>query len=271
MNSAPPKEKLGANKSLGQHFLADQSVVEKITQNFADQAKSIVEVGPGPGALTTKLALHSQPFFVIEKDRRFEPALNELLGEENVILKDALSVVLAHELSQRDLEKDVWLVSNLPYNVGVPLLMNFVKTPQVRWMSLMFQKEVAQKVLNTASKKNSMGSLMALTQTYFDIRLLCQVPPGAFRPPPKVDSTVLSFTRKENPIFPLERLNEFETFLRTLFQFKRKQVTKNLKTRYQPEKIQAALKASGLLATARAETFELPQIHSLFSQLHEIS
>jgi 16S rRNA (adenine1518-N6/adenine1519-N6)-dimethyltransferase len=262
---------IGADKSLGQHFLSDKNVVHKITQDFAEQAKSIVEVGPGPGALTTQLALHPQKFFVIEKDRRFEDSLQELLGEENVILKDALLVNLTEELEKRELSEDVWLVSNLPYNVGVPLLMSFVKTPPVRWMSLMFQKEVALKVLNTAQKKNSMGSLMALTQTYFDVTLLCQVPPGAFRPPPKVDSSVLSFTRKENPVFPLERLSEFEKFLRTLYQFKRKQVTKNLKTRYEVANIQSALEMSSLSSTARAETFKLSEIHALFSHLHGVT
>lgn len=265
------KEKIGADKSLGQHFLTDKNVVEKITQNFADQATSIVEVGPGPGALTSRLSQHSQDFFVIEKDLRFEASLKELLGEQNVILKDALQVNLGEEFQKRGYDKDIWLVSNLPYNIGVALLISFIKAPQVRWMSLMFQREVAQKVLNTTQKKNAMGSLMALTQTYFDVELLCQVPPGAFRPPPKVDSTVLSFTRKQRPAFALEHLPKFEVFLRTLYQFKRKQVVKNLKTRYQAPQIQAALEASELSKTARAETFTLSEIHNLFSHLHEVT
>lgn len=256
-----------ADKNLGQHFLKDKKVISAICEDHADKVKFVMEVGPGPGALTQHLKELPLEFVVVERDKRFEPHLIEWIGSKNVYLQDALDIDLTSVYEERQWDK-VWLVSNLPYNISVPLFIKFTQEPCIEYMTLMFQREVALKIFDFAKSKNPMNSLMAIAQTYFDVQVLCHAAPGAFVPPPKVDSTVLSFVRKAEPVFPLAELAKYEKFLRTLFQFKRKQAHKNLKTSYSAEKIEKAFEVLGMSPQARAETFQLAEIHLLYKELH---
>ncbi len=258
-----------ANKTLGQHFLRDQKVIGLITEDYLDKADLIVEVGPGPGALTERLSKHQKPFVVVERDQRFQENLALMVGADNVVMTDALHFELEAECVRRGFESNIWLVSNLPYNISVPLFLKFLLIPSIQHMTLMFQREVALKIFDFTNSKNPMGSLMALAQTYLDCRLLCQAPPGCFVPPPQVDSTVLSFTRKEATVIPLSDFSEFETFLRRVFQFKRKQVFKILKAYYAEEKLLDALGELNLTRDRRAESFTLPEIQKLFLSLRK--
>lgn len=130
----------------------------------------------------------------------------------------------------------------------------------------MFQREVADKAfpINTREGK-AMNSLLALSQNYFEVSLLCKVPKGAFQPPPKVESAVLSFMRRDNPVVPLAEFKSFEKFLRHLFQFKRKQIGKILKS-YQSDtnKIDETLERIGRIQTDHAESFKLEEIQQLY-------
>lgn len=253
-----------ANKDLGQHFLNDTKVITSITDDFKDEAKNIIEIGPGPGILTEHLASHDLPFHVIEKDTRMIEYLKDIVKEDNINFTDALSVNYSEFIKENKIEEDLWLVSNLPYNVSTPLLLMFLKTPEIKYMTLMFQKEVADKVYPFATKKNFMGSLMGLSLTYFEADLLCKVPPGAFIPPPKVDSAVITFKRRENPIIPLEQFEKFERFLRATFQFKRKQLGKVLKTYASKEHIEEALNELNIPLTVRAEALALEDLQKLY-------
>ena len=173
-----------ANKDLGQHFLRDQNIIKKITDDFAGQAASILEVGPGPGILSERLASHGIPYHVIEKDDRFPEYLSKFISEDQITLQDALTVDFEKLIADLKLESPIWMVSNLPYNVGTPLFVKFLQVPEIKFMSLMFQREVADKVIAIDTRKGKeMGSLMALSKNYFDVKLLCKVPPGAFSPP----------------------------------------------------------------------------------------
>ncbi|WP_372652351.1 16S rRNA (adenine(1518)-N(6)/adenine(1519)-N(6))-dimethyltransferase RsmA [Halobacteriovorax sp.] len=259
-----------ADKNLGQHFLRDQKVIDDITDDFKDVAGAIVEVGPGPGILTEFLAKHDLPFYVIEKDKRFPDYLEKIIPSETITLGDALDVDLNKFFEEKNIsDLDIWLVSNLPYNVGVPLLINFIKAPQIKYMTLMFQKEVADRVISFIStkKKKAMGSLLALSQTYFEVSVLCQAPPVAFDPPPKVDSTVISLKRIQDPVIPLSEFLAFEKFLRKVFQFKRKQLGGVLKNFYEPEKLDNAFAKCEIQRTDRAESFSLETIQQLYKEL----
>jgi 16S rRNA (adenine1518-N6/adenine1519-N6)-dimethyltransferase len=258
-----------ANKALGQHFLKDQKVIDQICNDFKSKAASLIEVGPGPGALTHQLHQSHLPMVVIERDQRFIASLQELLGENNVTHNDALEIDLEALFTQQLGQSPLWLVSNLPYNVSTPLLVKFIQCPSIKFMTLMFQKEVAQKVLDFSKSKNPMGSLMALTQTYFETRLLCQVPPGAFSPPPEVNSTVLSLNRLEKPKIALTQFKNFERFLRQLFQHKRKQSLSILKAYFPEPRLRQAFHSIGIKAEQRAESFTLEQVQNLFSVLTE--
>lgn len=258
-----------ANKALGQHFLQDSKVIQSICQDFKSVSKSIIEIGPGPGALTNVLSQQGLPMMVIERDQRFIADLQKLLGEKNVIHHDALEVDLEQIIHDQQLKSPVWLVSNLPYNVSTPLLVKFLQCPSLSFMTLMFQKEVAQKVFDFSKAKNPMGSLMALSLTYFESKLLCQVPPGAFIPPPEVNSTVLSFKRIEQPRISLKHIKIFERFLRQLFQHKRKQSLSAMKAHYPEPRLKHAFHHVGIKAEQRAESFSLEQIQNLFLALTE--
>jgi len=256
-----------AIKKLGQHFLNDKDIISKITGDFEGMAQAILEIGAGPGILTEKLAGRNIPYHVIEMDQRFFPHLKEHISEDQITMGDALKINLNELIDQLNwCDKKILVVSNLPYNISVPLTLRFVKTPAINMMTLMFQKEVANKIFSTR-KKNSMGSLMSLTQTFFDIKPLCQVPPAAFIPPPKVDSSVLSFSRKSESQIPLEKFADFEAFLRLLFSMKRKQVGNILKSQFNAEKLEMAFSESQISATDRAETFNLEQVHILYTLL----
>ena len=198
-----------ANKNLGQHFLKDKNVIEKITTDFVDQAKYIIEVGPGPAILTKYLGEHKLPLKLFEMDERFVELLAPIVGEENLVMGDALKQDIHGLTEQWKWNEGIWLVSNLPYNISAPLTLKFIQCPAIEFMSLMYQKEVAEKVVPRVSK-NSMSSLFALTNTYFECSNLCKVSPGAFHPPPKVDSMVISYKRKKDPAISLDQFSSFE-------------------------------------------------------------
>ncbi|PIP95374.1 MAG: ribosomal RNA small subunit methyltransferase A [Bdellovibrio sp. CG12_big_fil_rev_8_21_14_0_65_39_13] len=263
------KHQVSANKSLGQHFLRDQEVIFSITENFKDQADAIIEVGPGPAVLTPALASLNLPFHVIEKDDRFPELLAKYLPKDHIHLQDALEINYDEFIKATFPQaKSLWLVSNLPYNVGTPLSILFLRCPAIKYMSLMYQKEVGEKIYSFAQKqKNAANSLGTLVLTYFDVKLLIKVPPMAFEPPPKVDSVVLSFVRLENPAIAYEQLDSFEKFLRTLFAQNRKQMGNFLRSSFSPEKLQAAFSAIDVPLTARAETLTLEQVQELYKLL----
>lgn len=256
-----------ANKDLGQHFLKDQSIIKKITDDFKDQALNILEIGPGPGILTTHLAAHQLPLHVVEKDQRMAEYLTPILSNEVINFTDALALDYTQFIDERAIKEELWLVSNLPYNISTPLLIKFLQTPSIKFMTLMFQKEVADKVFAFSSKKNFMGSLMALSQTYFETSLLCKASPGAFVPPPKVDSAVISFKRIQNPVINASDFSGFERFLRAVFHFKRKQLGKVLKNYTTKDKIDLALEKTEILPNIRAEALTLSDLQNLYLEL----
>jgi 16S rRNA (adenine1518-N6/adenine1519-N6)-dimethyltransferase len=262
-----------ANKTLGQHFLNDQDIIEKITSDFSSHADAILEVGPGPGILTKTLAEHKLPIFVIEKDQRFPELLEKIISNDNICLADALELNLEEFIDEKfSSPSALWLVSNLPYNISTPLTIRFLKCPKVQYMTLMYQREVADKIFPFDTRKGkAMSSLHALMATYFDIDLLCKVPPGAFTPPPKVESAVLKYSRKKEYEIPLEQVNSYEKFLRHLFSQRRKQVQKVLKSFYPQETIMKALDKLEIDPRLRSEAFTLSQVQLLYKQFHMTS
>lgn len=254
-----------ADKSLGQHFLRDQNVIKKICDDFKDRAEAILEIGPGPGILTEALAKHQLPFLVIEKDKRFDIYLEQFISKDQITMTDALQVRLSNFFAEKNIaDKKIWLVSNLPYNVGSPLLINFLQAPEIKFMTLMFQKEVADKVFPFSTSKNSMSSLLVLSQTYFDCSLLLKVPPGAFAPPPKVDSAVLSMTRRDIPLIPLNEFSKLEKFLRLMFSQKRKQLGGVLKSSYPTNLIDDVFSSLNIEKSIRAEALTLEQVLQMY-------
>ncbi|MBT3235870.1 MAG: ribosomal RNA small subunit methyltransferase A [Bdellovibrionales bacterium] len=263
-----------ANKRLGQHFLNDPQVISAICSDFINLAELMVEVGPGAGALTSQLAEQRLPLLLVEKDIRFKERLTSLVSSEQIIFADALSLSLGDAFAERRLDSShVWLISNLPYNISVPLTMSFIQTPQIRYMTLMFQREVGEKIVIPASvpgqrkRGQGMNSLAALLQNYFECRLLCHVPPSSFSPPPKVDSIVISCQRRDAPRIGWEQFKSYESFLRQMFAMKRKQLHKVLRSHYLPEQLDPVFERCGIDPKVRAETFNLDQVQLLYEGL----
>jgi 16S rRNA (adenine1518-N6/adenine1519-N6)-dimethyltransferase len=252
-----------AKKSLGQHFLVDQNVIRSITEDFSSQADIIIEVGPGPAILTIPLSKHKKPFYVVEKDTRFVEKLEGLVGKDCVFNIDALDFDWNSFLKQFK-DKKIWLVSNLPYNVSVPLFLQFTKCPEIQFMTLMFQKEVGRKIMPLSDEKNSNSSLYMIGKNFFELKTLCKVAPGSFSPAPKVDSIVLSFERKIAPLVKLEEFNQLESFLREVFANKRKQIRGVLKKH---SNIDQALMNCSIEKDARAESLSFEKILNLYQEL----
>ncbi len=251
-----------ANKSFGQHFLTSPTVISKITNPSPLNIDAIVEVGPGPAVLTPHLVKHGVPVHVLEMDQRFVELLSPVVGEKNVHKGDALEFDWTAFLKETKF-KSIWLVSNLPYNVSVPLTLSFLRIPEITNMTLMYQKEVAEKIF-TREQKNSMGSLLAMCASQFHVNHVVHAPPGAFVPPPKVDSQVIGFRRRESALIPLSEIDQYEKYLRMVFGQRRKQLGGILRSSW-GEKTEEFFRQAKIPMTIRAEALTMDQVLKLYS------
>ncbi|EDQ04749.1 dimethyladenosine transferase [Sulfitobacter indolifex HEL-45] len=249
---------LAARKSLGQNFLLDLNLTAKIARQAGDMADcDVLEIGPGPGGLTRGLlAEGARHVLAIEKDRRCLPALAEVAehypGRLTVIEGDALEIdPLSH------LTPPIRVAANLPYNVGTELLVRWLTPPQWPpfWQSLtlMFQREVAERIVATPGSK-AYGRLAVLAQWRSDARIVMQLPPGAFTPPPKVSSSVVHLTALPEPRYPADPA-VLSRVVAMAFNQRRKMLRSALKGAA-PD-IEDRLIAAGLKPTDRAEQVPL--------------
>jgi 16S rRNA (adenine1518-N6/adenine1519-N6)-dimethyltransferase len=175
-------------KRLGQHFLTDRHYLERIVAEIAPAPDDLmVEIGPGPGALTEKLAQVVRPLHVVEIDRDLAAGLRSRFAPDAVVVHegDALAFDFA------TLPAGLRVVGNLPYNVSTPLLFHVASfAPRVRDCVFMLQKEVVERMV-AAPGTRDYGRLSVMLQYRFAMSLAFRVPPGAFTPPPKVDSAIV--------------------------------------------------------------------------------
>ena len=245
---------IAADKGLGQHFLLDLNICRKIVRLAGDVADGLViEVGPGPGGLTRSLIEAGAQVVVIEKDRRFLPLLEDIAaraeGRLTIIEGDALAVDEGALVERIAPGAAVRLVSNLPYNVGTPLLVKWLTGPlRPVSMTLMFQKEVARRIVAVAGD-DDYSRLAVLTQTLAVSRIVMDLPARAFTPPPKVDSAVVSITPLSQPPEP-RLVAALQTLTQAAFGQRRKMLRSSLRIHGGAELCLAA----GIDPNARAET-----------------
>ncbi|MBA4492078.1 16S rRNA (adenine(1518)-N(6)/adenine(1519)-N(6))-dimethyltransferase RsmA [Paracoccus sp. S1E-3] len=255
---------LRAKKQLGQNFLLDLNLTTKIARQAGDlSGTDVLEIGPGPGGLTRGLlAEGARHVLAIEKDERALPALAEIAaaypGRLTVIHGDALQVdPLAH------LTPPIRIAANLPYNVGTELLVRWLTPPEWPpfWQSLtlMFQKEVAERIVARPGSK-AYGRLALLAQWRTDARVVMQLPPEAFVPPPKIHSAVVHLTALPKPRFPADPAM-LSRVTAAAFNQRRKMLRSSLKGLY--PQIEAMLEQVGIPPTARAEEIGLEQFCAL--------
>ncbi len=243
---------LSAKKSFGQHFLLDLNVTRKIVRLAGPfEGRAVIEVGPGPGGLTRAL-LESDAgrVVLVEKDARFIPLLSELddaSGRLTIVEGDALNV-----REDRLVEGPAHLVSNLPYNVGTPLLIKWLTGPWTPCaLTLMFQKEVAERVVAKPGE-DAYGRLAVIAQAVSEAKLVMHLPAAAFTPPPKVASAVVHLVpRADRPEKPL--LKALERVTAAAFGQRRKMLRSSLKQLGGAELCEAA----GISPEDRAEVIDL--------------
>ena len=193
---------LQASKALGQNFILDRHLLARIAAIPGDlDGETVYEVGPGPGGLTRALLDRGATVVAVERDRRFKPALSDLSAEygRKLTLVDADAL----KVDEPDLlGSGVRVVSNLPYNVGTALLLRWLTIDWLPWwrsLTLMFQKEVAERIVATPGS-DSYGRLSILAQWRSTPRIAMQVNRSAFVPPPKVASAVVHIDPKDEPV-----------------------------------------------------------------------
>lgn len=271
LDDLPPlREVLAANglepkKALGQNFLLDLNLTGRIArQADLKDGLPVVEIGPGPGGLTRALLAHGAPRVVaVEKDPRCLPALYAIAdacpGRLTVIEGDALAL---------DLESlaggPFRVVANLPYNVGTQILLDLVTAPQwpPRWreLVLMFQKEVAERIV-AREGDDHYGRLGVLCGWRTQAEILFEVSPQAFTPPPKVTSAIVRLTPREDPL-PAS-LEALERVTQHAFGQRRKMLRQSVKAIGG----EALLSRAGIDPTRRAETLSVEEFVRLANEL----
>ncbi len=266
------KHGLFTRKSLGQHFLLDSRITDKIAL-YAGELKdyNIIEIGPGPGGLTRSLlAAGAKTLTVVEKDDRCIAVMEELAehsgdGRLKILHEDALKANLL-ELVPAPRK----IVANLPYNVGTLLLLNWLDDiaehgrEAYESMTLMFQDEVASRII-AAPDTSEYGRLSVISQFLCECRYDFQLPPGAFSPPPKVHSAVVTLTPYEKPLFPVSK-EALEKVVAAAFGQRRKMLRSSLKSLGVP--VEALLEQAGIDGTLRAEVLDVATFCKL-AQVYE--
>ena len=221
---------LGARKSLGQHFLLDTNLIDRIVRTAGPlEDMNVLEIGPGPGGLTRALLAHgAKAVWAVEKDKRCIAALEELSDSFPERLKIVSGDALETDLIQLAPAPRA-IIANLPYNVSTVLLLGWLgQARSFTRMVLMFQKEVADR-LTAAPGSKSYGRLSIITQWLCQVRPLFNVSKDAFTPPPKVASTVVELIPRDVPLAEAD-FQALETVTQAAFGQRRKMLRSSLKS-----------------------------------------
>ena len=217
-----------AKKYLGQHFLKDELIAQQIADILIGKGyKNVLEIGPGMGVLTKYLLKKPFNTHVIEIDKESVEYLqvHYLNLADRIISKDFLKIDITEYFG----DDQVAIIGNFPYNISTQIVFKTLENRhQIPEFAGMFQKEVALRIAEKAGSK-VYGILSVLTQAFYDVEYLFTVPPSVFNPPPKVDSGVIRFTRKENYTLPVDE-KLFYRVVKTAFQQRRKTMRNSLKT-----------------------------------------
>ena len=248
-----------AKKQLGQHFLADRHYIDRIVMAVNPKdGDRLVEIGPGQGAITLPLLRQHPRLTVIEFDRDLIAPLTAAaapLGELTIVQGDVLRV----DFTALADGQPIRLVGNLPYNISSPILFHALEhAAVVRDMHFMLQKEVVDRMAAAAGSK-VFGRLSVMLQAYCEVTSLFVVPPGAFRPPPKVDSAVVRLVPRDPATVGIHDHRRFADVVRAAFGQRRKTLRNALNTVVSAEQFQAA----GVRPDARAEQLEVAEFIAL--------
>jgi 16S rRNA (adenine1518-N6/adenine1519-N6)-dimethyltransferase len=266
-----------AKKSLGQNFLKDKNIINRIISSLSDIENSfIIEIGPGKGAITKEfLKYHPYKYIVIEIDKNLLSILTEIKatypGNIVIINDDALTVheeTLVERYNKDN--KDIKIVSNLPYNISTVLLTKWLKKINLfTSLTLMFQKEVADRILAKPGSK-TYGRLSVMTQWLCNIKKITNVPKSAFTPAPKITSTVLKIIPKKK--YKKINFKIVEEVVKQAFSQRRKMIKSSLKNLIKDENERLKLlEKAGIKENLRPEQISVDQYLSLSKLFEKLS
>jgi 16S rRNA (adenine1518-N6/adenine1519-N6)-dimethyltransferase len=252
-------------KSLGQHFLTDRKVLERIADAAAIEATdTVVEIGPGRGALTDLLVERAGRLIAIEYDRALAAKLaDRYAARKNVeiVQADVLTIRLA------DVAGETFkLIGNVPYYITTPILFHALERPRPGLGVYLVQREVAER-LTAKPGTSDFGALTVNVGAVADANLLFTVPAGAFRPAPKVESAVVRVTPKATALVMPDQEESFRAFVQSVFSMRRKQMQRILRSIWSlpPEDADQRLTSIGIEPAARPETLSVADFARLFA------
>ncbi len=255
------REKTPLKKSLGQHFLSDPVHLSSLYAAIKEHIPStdtLLEIGPGGGVLTELLYKGYPCLYAVEKDRRFTAPLKSRFPGLHLMEADATMLPVRKGITRFS------AVGNLPYNVSIPIIHELIATGAEN-IIVMIQKEVAERLCASAGNKEYAYESVFI-DTLCERNILFSIPPEAFSPPPKVESSVVFLKRRPQALICQEKERNFFRFLRLCFKQKRKMLRNNL-TAYAPETLSGVFKETGTADTVRAEALATERLVSLFTAL----
>lgn len=260
---------LSARKSLGQNFLLDLNLTRKIARSAGPlEGRTVIEIGPGPGGLTRALLEEgASRVIAVERDDRIKPVLEEIAaaypGRLATHFADALDIHEPSLLQDLEIEAPVVIVANLPYNIATALLVKWLTyepwPPFFDSLTLMFQREVAERI-TAIPRTKAYGRLSILSRWRTDAKILFDIPPRAFTPPPKVTSTLVRFDVRKAPVAEAES-GVLQKVVAAAFSQRRKMLRQSLKSL--GVDTLPLLEEAGIDPTARAETLSVEEFCKL--------
>lgn len=239
-------------KSLGQNFIKDDNIIDKIVNNSEiDKDTLVIEIGPGAGSLSKKTIPLCGHAILYEIDTSLKDILNDVLGKYDnyeIIFDDFLKQDLS-KVRERYNYKKIYVIANVPYYITTPIITKLMKELYPDKMIIMMQEEVADR-LSALNGNREYGMISVFVQSKFDIKKLFKVSRKCFIPEPNVDSAVVCFN-SNNKLKDIS-INKYESFIKDAFQFKRKNLRNNLK-KYDLVKIENILKKYNYDLSNRAE------------------
>jgi 16S rRNA (adenine1518-N6/adenine1519-N6)-dimethyltransferase len=253
-----------ARKRLGQHFLNDPRILDRIVSALQLRGdETVIEVGPGRGSLTERLAERCARLVAIELDRELAPRLREQFSRNkhvSIVEGDVLDLPLG-ELAGGP----YCLIGNVPYYITTPILFHALERPRADRSVFLVQREVAERMAAPAGA-DAYGALSVNLQSVANVSLLFRVAAGAFTPAPKVESAVVRVTPREDPVVTADEETGFRRFVQAAFAQRRKQLKAIVRTtaRLDTEHAATLISSLGLAPEARAETLTAGEFAALY-------
>ena len=270
-----------AKKSLGQNFLKNKKVLEKIVSAGKISDETVLEIGPGKGALTSEILKKAKKLILIEKDKRLIPILEEKYHEEIKNKKIEIYEGDALDLDYKKIgleKKEFSIISNLPYYITGKFLSNVLENKiQPKKIVLLLQKEIVERITgeewNRGQKKikNKENILSVSVKVYGDVKYIGNVSKKNFSPEPKVDSAILGIYNISKNFFTKNKIDEkkFFEFIKIAFSSKRKKIIKNLSQKWDKKDLEKTFEKLKLNLDTRAEDLSIDDFKNIFLEIEK--